>query len=322
MPLSTSSSEVQTESSIRWRHNVMLLAVVLAIALAFELGTRFGVTRLSKVSSRVQAEYKQALAIRKGEKTKVLFLGNSLLDAALDMPRVQKAFAPRREVKRLIIEQTNYTDWYYGMRRLFNEGARPDVVVLCLTATNLMLPGVRGEYFAYYMMEPGDLPSVAAELDLHPTEALNMLSANISSFYGMRSEIRKVFMGRLMPFTRPLMALITRTNPRIFTDDEVRNVVPARLQRLKETASRYGAEFVLLMPPVLGTGRSDIVAEAGAAVNVPVVAVPRLLQAGQFTDGYHASAEGAAIYTERIIPLLNDVLTNAESARTAGKSQP
>jgi hypothetical protein len=316
MPSSTSSSEVQKVGSARWRHNIALLALVVAIGLTFELATRFGITRLTKIASRIDTEYKQALTLKQGGQTKVLVMGNSLLEAALDMPRVQKAFAPGYDVKRLVIEQTNYDDWYYGMRRLFDEGARPDIVVLCLSATNLVLSGVRGDYFAYYMMEPKDLPSVAGELHLHPTEALNMLTANVSHFYGLRSEIRKVLMGRLMPFTRPLMALITRTTPRPVTDDDVRTIVPARLQRLKETANRYGADFVLIMPPMLSNDRTEIVRQAGEAVHVPVVGMPRLLQAEHFTDGYHASSEGARIYTERMIPLLSDVLKGVENARS------
>ena len=301
---------------MRSRDIVMLLALVCAIVVAFELATRFGVTRLTKVASRVDEEYQQALAIRKGEQKKVLFLGNSLLDAAVNISRVQSAFLPGREVKRFMIEQTNYDDWYYGMRRLFQEGSRPDIVVLCLTATNLAVSGVRGEYFAYYMMEPGDLPSVAGELGLHPTEALNMLFANVSNFYGMRSEIRKVIMGRWMLFTRPLMALITHKAPRPITDDNVRAIARARLERLKKTANQYGAEFVLVMPPMLTNERSEIVAQAGAAVNVPVIAIPRLLKPRHFTDGYHASSEGAAIYTQRLIPLLDQVLTRVENVRS------
>jgi hypothetical protein len=298
--------------------------MIAAIYLVFEMGTRMGVARLSKITSRVHSEYKQAIAVKHGPPTQVLFLGNSLMEAALEMPRVQKALRPESRAERLIIEQTNYFDWYYGMRRLFDEGARPDVVVLSLTARNLVSAGVRGEYFAHYMMKASDLPSVAAALDLHPTEALNMLFANFSHFYGMRSEIRKVVMGRLMPDTRSLMALITRTDSRPLSDEEVRTGAITRLREYKETANRYGADFVFMMPPLVDSERSDIVARAGEAVNVPVVATPPgRFKRQQFLDGYHLSPAGAVIYTEEMIPRLRAVLTQLQNGRAqsaAGKS--
>jgi hypothetical protein len=215
-----------------------------------------------------------------------------------------------------MIEQTNYFDWYYGMRRLFDEGARPDVVVLCLSARHLISSAIRGDFFAYYMMKATDLPSVASNLDLHPTEAMNMLFANTSHFYGMRSEIRKVVMGRLMPATKPLMALITRVENRPLTDDEVRAGALARLREYKEIAHQYGSEFVFLMPPLIGNDRSNIVAEAGSAMNVPVVALPMgRFKRADFSDGYHLSSAAAVTYTEEIVPRLRNVVAGIKNGR-------
>jgi hypothetical protein len=318
MPSFTSSSEVRTGSGVERRDIALLIALLAAIGLMFEFGTRFGVVRLSRITSRMHTEYKQAVEVKNGERTEVLLLGNSLLDAAVDAPRLQKALVPDIEVTRLMIEQTSYFDWYYGMRRLFDEGARPDVVVLCLSARHLISSAVRDDFFAHYMMKATDLPSVAANLDLHPTQAMNMLFANASHFYGMRSEIRKVVMGRLMPGTKPLMALITRVDNRPLTDDEVRTGALARLREYKEVAHRYGSEFVFLMPPLVGNDRSEIVAEAGAALNVPVVALPPgRFKRADFSDGYHLSPRAAVTYTEEIIPRLRNVIAGVKNDRPA-----
>src|SRR5688572_9907436 len=112
MHLSTSSSEVKTEGRIRRRHIAILIALTVGIGVVFELTARFGIARLTNVASRVDTEYNQAINIRKGENTTVLFLGNSLLDAAVDVARVRQAFGPERQTKRLMIEQTTYHDWY------------------------------------------------------------------------------------------------------------------------------------------------------------------------------------------------------------------
>ena len=55
-----------------------------------------------------------------------------------------RSLHPEFAVTRFVVEDTNYLDWYYGLRRLFREGARPKVVILVINARQLMSPNVHG----------------------------------------------------------------------------------------------------------------------------------------------------------------------------------
>jgi hypothetical protein len=315
MLLSTSSSEARAPGQRAGKRDIAVaLAILLTIGLIFELGSRYGVTRFSKITARVRAEYEAARTIKRTTKGQVLLLGNSLLDAGVQMPRLKQALAPDWEITRLMIEQTTYLDWYYGARRLFDEGMRPDVVALCLSARHLVDSSVRGEYFAQHLLEARDLPDAAQRLGLHPTEAANMLFANLSHFYGMRSEIRKVLMGRLMPGTRSLMALIAPAAVQPLEDNQVWNTAVTRLREYRDLTSTYGARFVFILPPLPGDDKSAIVARAGAESGVPVITIPLgSLSQQHFRDGHHLAESGAAIYTTKLIPKLTKVVTGTSS---------
>ena len=110
--------------------------------------------------------------------------GNSLLLEGLDLPRAQQALASRYSVSRFVVEQTQYLDWYYGIRRLLAEGARPSILVMTLPTGHLISDGTRGEYFAHYQMQAGDIVEVARAANLDMTTASNFWFANWSEWLG------------------------------------------------------------------------------------------------------------------------------------------
>ena len=178
----------------------LLLVVLLCFLALVEIGTRLLVRRISRVEGRAGAEYEAAIAPAPASgKPVVLLLGNSLLDAALDFPRLRNEAAERWDVRRFVVENTSYYDWHYGIRRLFAGGARPQVVMLMLNGGQLASSGSRGEYSAYTLVSRDDIFHFAEDLNLHPTNAANVVFANLSMFYGLRSEIRKVLIGKVLP---------------------------------------------------------------------------------------------------------------------------
>ena len=81
----------------------------------------------------VNEEYQAAIHLRKtpGSKTKhILILGNSLVGQGIDFGALQQTLPPDWKAHRFWIYNTYYTDWYFGLRRLFAEGSRPDVVAI------------------------------------------------------------------------------------------------------------------------------------------------------------------------------------------------
>ena len=99
--------------------------------------------RVSRIQRRTVEEYRLAQTIGADTcgRKHVLLVGNSLLDEDVRFDRVRDALADRWDARRFVIEQTFYYDWYYGLKRLFREGARPDVVIVMLPETLGSLAG-------------------------------------------------------------------------------------------------------------------------------------------------------------------------------------
>lgn len=246
----------------------------------------------------------------------VLVVGNSLLLADVAFDSVRAAFAPRFDVSRLIVEQTAYLDWYYGLKSLFDGGHLPDVAVVMLSRENILTNEFRGAYSAYYLMAPRDVFSLARDLDLHPTAASEYLVATASGFYGLRTEVRKNLLNRLVPPVRELAPIFAR-RPRsrgAAGQAHERNGVSLareRLQRLRDLATTNGVRLVFAVAPtVIGTPGDDFVLRSARELGIPVIDTEAtgVYAAGLFSDRQHMNAPGAARFTRELIAGLRDVL--------------
>src|SRR5438045_3193304 len=152
MRSSTSASDVIT---VR-RATRLLLTGCVIIALGAEAAARFALDRTSKMQQRVVVEYRAARQIgydRREGRTHVLVVGNSLLDEGVQFDRVRTALDDQCDARRLVVEQTSYFDWYYGIKALLDAGARPDIVVVVLSPSQWVRPDSRGDYSAQYLMQ-------------------------------------------------------------------------------------------------------------------------------------------------------------------------
>ena len=158
MPLSISSSDPAATQSRATRALIWLLCILALLYGLVELAAGVGFPRISRIQRRITGEYRQARTlgpVQNGKPT-LLLLGNSLLLEGLNYPKLRAGLAPEYEVSRFIVEQTQYFDWLFGLKRLFREGSRPRIVLLCLSTNHLLSPAVRGEYFAHFQMAAGD----------------------------------------------------------------------------------------------------------------------------------------------------------------------
>ena len=285
------------------------------MSLAVEVAVRAGFDRVSKIQRRIASEYRLATMIGRSPCTghrHVLLIGNSLLYADIQFDRLRDAIGTECDVRRFVIEQTGYMDWYYGLRRLFHNGARPDVVVLVLTARQSIGSSIRGDYSAEYLIDKNDLPSAVRDLRLNPTEATDLLFAGVSKFWATRAEIRNFVLGHLMPDLGGLMQFSGAVNPTPLVDDEVEHIMYARLARLKAISDAYGAKLVIVVPPIHEErdGAAGFL-RAGSAAGVAMVRpVPSgsLPSRSFLPDRFHLSEIGAAEFTGRLIPLLREQL--------------
>lgn len=290
-----------------------------------EIGVRLLIPRMSRVEARTIREYQAALRPANPSKTLVLCVGNSLMNAGVQFDQLQQGLGSAIEVRRFLVEQTGSWDWFYGIRRLFSDGAKPAVVVLMIGPHDLIAPGIRGDYFAYRLMCTKDIFDVADKLKLHPTVAANMLAANLSAFYGLRSEIRKVFLGRLMPDLPVLTHKLTTTKGPVITSTELANIGSERLKKLDSIAVENHARFIFVLIPgphaVLEVATP--LQTAAAATGIPVVLAchsGQILPA-DYSDGHHMNAQGATKYTDSLIPILSNLL-NEEKVMSGHQPAP
>lgn len=291
----------------------MLLAGCLAIAAAVEVTARLGFDRFSKIQRRTAEEYRLATTIGRGGVTgsrRVLVVGNSLLKEDVQFDELRAALGSHCDTRRFIVEQTGYLDWYYGMRRLFRDGARPDVVVLILTARQSIGTDIRGDYSAQYLFDKSDLPAVTRELELNPTLTTNLFLSGFSKFWGTRAEIRNFVLGHMMPDLGRLMVFSSVVDPRPLLDREVYDVMRERLARLKAMTDAHGAKLVFVLPPV-GDPRdgADAVFRAGKEAGVDTLrpVASGTLPSRLYSDGsFHLNPTGAQIFTSELIPLLRE----------------
>lgn len=311
MPSSISSSE----SASREKATPRAIAVLLALAALFLVGvegcSRYLAVRMSRIEVRASGDYASAVSARPaGERRTILLLGNSLLGAGVEFQVVRAALAPEWDARRLYIENTGYYDFYYGMRRLHSEGARYNVTAVFLSPGQLaMKPAVRGEYFAYRLMSAADVLDVARDTGLDRTTASNLLFGRFSAFYGLRAEIRKVLLGRLMPGLPGFMRMVTSGPRARQTEEEVYRQVLPRARAYRELAERQRSRIVLVLPPQLDSGGVVATKRAASEAGVGLISVaPAMMGPTDFSDGFHLNEAGARKFTAALIPELRRML--------------
>jgi len=291
------------------RASAVLIAGCLCIVALSEAVVRIGFDRVSKIQRRMADEYHAAIDASGGHSpSRVLFVGNSLLDEGIQFDTLHQRLAPAWDARRFVVEQTYYNDWYYGLRRLFQEGAHPDVVVVMLTPRQWTRDDTRGDYSAQYLMTARDAVTATRALHMHPTQATSFVLASVSKFWGARAELRNFVLGRAMPDLVRLMNFSSVVDPNVIQDDNVERAAAPRFERLRELAAAHGVTIVALVPPVLdpADGTRGLVRageRAGMTVLTPVPsgAYPRTF----YRDaGFHLNATGARVFTDTLVKFL------------------
>ncbi len=163
------------------------------------------------------------------------------------------------DARRYMVEQTVYYDWLYGLRRLYREGARPDIVVVMLGTGHWLSPTIRGDYSAQYLWSAADLPLVARDLGMHPTQATDLMFAGVSKFWGARAEMRNFVLGHLMPDLADLHERLERRRSASDGGCRHRRRCSRRGSRAcAQVTDEHGSELVLLVPPLLNPDDGSI----------------------------------------------------------------
>ncbi len=290
----------------------MFFAIAVLLAAATELCTRYIIDPGSAIQRRVEGERAEAVALRPeeaGQPRSVLLVGNSLLLHSVDMGLLNQRLAPYAQVRRFVVESTFYWDWYFGLQRLFDEGCRPDRVIVVLAPGQILSNEIRNDYFAHYLMRGRDVVPVASAAGLHPTVASQLVVSRFSLFYGIRNEVRKHVLSSLLPglegFASMLTAHAARPAPPPGAEDEIRR----RVNALFQLGAQRSIPVAVLVPPS-GTspavsGYDPIVARLAAESASFLVAMPSSeTNPGDYFDGFHTNAAGRERHTLRLAEAL------------------
>lgn len=308
------SSEAGRGRAATARATVLLLAGIVALCVTVELGTRLVIHQLSNTLGRIRLESSAARNIRpeSSDARQLLIVGNSLLIAGVDVDALNEPLQPKWHGVRFGIEQTTYYDWYYGLKRLTADGARPSAILLCFEPRHLIGSSVRTEIFAHYLMRTRDTLEVSQTLQLSPTGASDLFFANVSAFWALRKEIRKNVLGRLMPELPQLTRLITRGGGSPPPQGEALvNAARTRLEAMRATADAAGAKLIVVLMPPMDSSQAPALQWLGADIGVPILTplTDQDLDLSDYEpDQYHLNAIGRLRFTRALTDELLKVL--------------
>lgn len=283
----------------------MLIASAIVVCIICEKVATFGLERVSRIQRRMLTEDLASRNLRPaapGQPRTVLFAGNSLLLAGLDMGALQKGLAGRYAPQRYVVEQTSYYDWRYGLSRLFRQGMRPDMVIVCLSPPQFFVTAIRGDFSARFLFDRDDIWPVSRAVGADLTTTSGLYVAHYSGFYAARSELRSVVMGKIWPAIVFMWQRSTRTRAPSRSGEALVLEMEPRLRELARLCEEHGAQFRFLIPTTTETGDTEIL-QAGERTGVSVMRpIPnRTLGPEYYEDGFHLNAKGAALFTRAIV---------------------
>jgi hypothetical protein len=298
MHLSISNSRTPTIA-----HIALLLASCTVFCASVELVTAHLFGRVSRIESRRETEYRDALAVRSARtrhKTSVLVAGNSLLLHGVDFPQLQEDVGLEIELHRTVFENTSFLDWYYGLQRIFRAGAQPDVIVLVLSPAQLTSASFDGDYIVHMLVDRHDLMRFANDISADRNQISALALDNLSYSFGARAEIRTWILGKALP-DLPRLTGYFRSHYKYDTTDSNKTLELAtkRLKQLRYLCESHGTAFVLVIPPTFQDSGANVVLKAGASQDVPVLIPfpPGALPWSDFSDEIHLNPTGAVKFT-------------------------
>ncbi len=283
-----------------------LVGICAILMIALEISSAYLLQHHSATYARISRQYDEAVKMRPprpGAPPCVLMVGNSLLLHGVELNRLQALTSSRVRIYPIFLEATGYYDWLYGLRRLFRQGTRPQVVVVGVGVNYFLKNGVRQDYAPMLFFGTEDTLAIASDLHLDRTATSNLLLGHSSTFWDTRSVIRTQILNHMVPHLEDLFLLVSQ-KPAIPESPEFEEVSILRLRRLRELCEANGAKLILLIPPTLSSESAvNKMAYAAhtAGVDISVPIDPEALSARFYQrDGMHLNSEGALLFTSAL----------------------
>jgi hypothetical protein len=309
---SSSSAAVAAATDRQTRGFFARMMIAIFVMLAVEAATRFVLVPASNVQRQNEAALHAALRLSSNKQhPSVLIVGNSLLLHGINADSLRANTSHALEVQPLGISLTVYFDWLYGLRHLWSGGSRPDVVAAMLPRVHLLNPDFRGPYSVFRLVDTRDIPALARDLRRHRTISSGYYLAEVSSFYAMRSDLRNIFLDRMVPrmdLLAPVFGGYGRLSERIVPPAlDTLSLARERLRRIKQEVEAMGERFLWIIPPAgvqpaTFDPSNDLCRRAAREEGVEVFEIEETMPypASAYYDGFHLNETGALKYTSEL----------------------
>ena len=313
-------STISGSNSVALFHAKILCVICAILIILLEVLSSYLLKHYSGTYVRVFQQRIEAVGSRpssSGKPVSVLMVGNSLLLAGVDLDRLHQLTATSLRIYPIFLEATTYYDWLYGLRHLFREGARPQVVVVGLPVSSFLEKGVRQEYAPLMLFDVPDVLDASSDLGLDRTATSNLLLEHWSTFWDTRSIFRAQVLRHMIPHFENLF-MLAKGKPSIPQGIEFDRIAVSRLRRLRELCEGNGAKLILLIPPTPSSdsfARQMVTASRKVGVETLVPVDPGVLSTKYYqSDETHLNSEGAEIFTSALATDLPKKIVTAESA--------
>jgi hypothetical protein len=299
-------SSISDSKSQAMTYAKVLAGICVTLLIAIELFAVYLLKHDSATYARISHQYNEAVKMHPcgySGPPCVLMVGNSLLLHGVELDRLRERTGSRMHIYPIFLEATGYYDWLYGLRRLFREGARPQVVVVGVGVNYFLESDVRQDYAPMLFFDARDTLALASDLHLDRTATSNLLLAHSSTFWDTRSAIRTQILSHLVPHLEDVFSRVY-LKPDIPKGREFEEIAIPRLQRMRELCEVHGAKLILLVPPTLSSESAvaemaDTAHAVGVDVSIPID--PATLSANFYQrDGMHLNREGAVLFTSAL----------------------
>jgi hypothetical protein len=303
-----------------YRYAALAIGLLVAAALgylgALEIAARVLYPAHSVLAARIRSDWSTALQLGVSpspDRRSFLVVGNSLLQAGIDREELRALQqGDTLSVVIMAIENTDYLDWYFGVRRLLAAGSKPEFVVLCLAPVQLLSNSTNGVLFARTLMRPGDILRVKQAAGLDWTTTTTYLMASASAWIGDSTEIRNWITVETVPGMTELAPYFWQRAAPNPSAGVIEALVRRRLTEFSAVCAAHGCKVLLVIPPLVsdrGAASVAAVVRAGRVAGVPVLVpvAPGELGQSYFRDGFHLNQRGAEIFTPRLLAALKGI---------------
>jgi hypothetical protein len=296
-----------------------LLLLLSLLSVSAEVAARYAFPKISRIRQRIENEHMAAVHLKsEPQRPAILVVGNSLVERGVDINSLQAQLSDYK-VLRFVVSDTSYFDWYFGLRRLFSEGARPRIVLLGLSARQLLNNRFEGNLSANVLIQESDIFQLARELHKDNTALTNLYFDHFSAFYGTSAQFRKwLLASELMPDLQKLGSAFSPAARPLPPSPDIASMAAVRLRAINEVCRQNGARLVLLVPPSPSPLEAQFRAleQAGFEADVDVLAPAENdeFPADLFSDGFHLNHIGEDKFTVLLASSLKRKLSDRMNA--------